>query len=315
MGYISLDRKILNWEWYHDINTCRLFIHLLLSANHADGKWQGQVINRGQLITGLEKLSKSTGLTVRQLRVSFDKLKLTGEITVKTTNKNRIVTICKYDDYQSGNYYNDKQNDRQSDNQMTNKRQADDKQMTANNNNNNNNNNDKNINNKINMQGDFSSPRTPESVPGFNFLPDGRSYIEPTVFYKASDFNGLPEQNLYSVIDFFKATKNIEIEPERVKMVWTVFKTQELTEQKPYRNKDDVYRHFMNWCKRQSFAKEKKASRTYEKEKSDVKVVGVEFINNFNQCRMSDGSIQDLDVNQRDLAKYNHINPNSISKR
>ncbi len=100
-GHIKLDRKILTWEWYQDANTCRLFIHLLLTANHKDGKWQGNIVKRGQLITGLLKLNEDTGLTIRQLRTSFSKLKMTGEITIKTTNKFRVVTICKYDTYQS----------------------------------------------------------------------------------------------------------------------------------------------------------------------------------------------------------------------
>lgn len=290
------------WDW------------LLKAANHKDNKCYGVTIKRGQLFTDyseiIEELSWREGFVKKSYKkhhVDYAMRWLRQElmITTQKTTRGLLITVCNYNTYQNPANY---ENDFDYDTITTRLRQGTDTIHK-------NGNNDKNINNKINTQGDFSSPRTPESVPGFNYLPDGRSYIEPTVFYKASDFNGLPEQNLYSVIDFFKATKNIEIEPERVKMVWTVFKTQELTEQKPYRNKDDVYRHFMNWCKRQSFAKEKKASRTYEKEKSDVKVVGVEFINNFNQCRMSDGSIQDLDVNQRDLAKYNHINPNSISKR
>lgn len=137
-GHIKLDRKILNWEWYGDINTCRLFIHLLLQANHKEGKWQGNIIGRGQLITGLLKLNEDTGLTIRQLRTCFDKLKMTGEITIKTTNKFRLITICKYDTYQSIKNENDKQNDNLIDSQTTSERQTNDKQATTNNNDKNN---------------------------------------------------------------------------------------------------------------------------------------------------------------------------------
>jgi hypothetical protein len=167
---------------------------------------------------------------------------------------------------------------------------------------------------KINAGGEISPPRTPEMVSGFNYLPEGRSYIEPTLFFKASDFNGLPDVNLVSILDFFEATKKVKVEPERIIKIWGVFKTLELTEQKPYRNKDDVYRHFLNWCKKQSFTKERVSAPRRTKEKSTEKIIGIAFINNFSQCEMSDGSIQDLDVNQRDLAKYNQISPNVISK-
>ena len=137
-GHIKLDRRILKWEWYSDANTCRLFIHLLLTANHKEGRWQGYTIGRGQLITGLLKLNEDTGLTIRELRTSFDKLKKTGELTIKTTNKFRLVTICKYDTYQSIKNENDKQNDNLIDSQTTSNRQASDKQPTTNNNENNN---------------------------------------------------------------------------------------------------------------------------------------------------------------------------------
>ena len=47
-SWIKIYRSLLDWEWYDDINTCRLFIHLLLTANYEDKKWHGMVIKRGQ---------------------------------------------------------------------------------------------------------------------------------------------------------------------------------------------------------------------------------------------------------------------------
>lgn len=132
-GHIKLDRKILNWEWYQDANTCRLFIHLLLIANHKEGKWQGQNVGRGQSITGLKSLKKATGLTIQQIRTSISKLKITGEITIKTTNKNSTITICKYDTYQSVKENNNKQNNTV----ITNEQQTSNKRATTNNNDNN----------------------------------------------------------------------------------------------------------------------------------------------------------------------------------
>ena len=42
MSYIKIDRKILDWEWYRNLNTCRLFFHLLLKANWKDGRFEGK---------------------------------------------------------------------------------------------------------------------------------------------------------------------------------------------------------------------------------------------------------------------------------
>ncbi len=314
-GHIKLDRKILSWEWYHNDNVFKLFVHLLLTANYKDGKWQGNVVKRGQVITGLDKLSKQTGLSVMQLRTSFDKLKLTGEITIEITSKYRIVTICKYDSYQSFNSEYNNQSNNNNNGTITGEQQASNKQVTANNNSNNNN-TDNNTNSKINTGGENSPPpRTPGEVPGFHYLPDGRSYIEPLIFYKATDFNGLPEENLKSVTDYFEATKDIKVEPERIIKIWSVFKTQELTEQKPYRNREDVYRHFLNWAKKQSFLKGNKPRTPVVKKNTDEKIIGIRFVNDFSQCEMSDGKLQDLTQNEQDSARYNLISPNVITKK
>ena len=100
-GFIKLDRKILDWEWWDDINTFRLFMTILLMANWEDKKWHGRTIKRGQLWTSLESLSKKSGLTLRQTRWSLDKLIMTNEVTNEVTNKGRLITVEKYDFYQS----------------------------------------------------------------------------------------------------------------------------------------------------------------------------------------------------------------------
>ena len=122
--FIKLYDKILNWEWYHDTNTFRLFIHLLLKANYKDVPFQGQVIKRGQYVTSLTSLAAGTALSIRQVRVSLNKLQMTGEVTSKAYPKYRVITVVKYDDYQSS----DKVNDKQMTSNVTSKWQANDKQ-------------------------------------------------------------------------------------------------------------------------------------------------------------------------------------------
>ena len=113
VGHNKIDRKILNWEWYTDIKVFHLFLYLLLKANHKDGTWKGNDIKRGQVIIGRLKAAKDTGLTEREVRTCIEKLKTTNEIATKTTNKFTIVTICKYDFYQSNNFTKDQQIDQQ----------------------------------------------------------------------------------------------------------------------------------------------------------------------------------------------------------
>lgn len=100
-GWIKLHRVMLQWEWYDDINVKVTFLHLLLSANHAPKKWRGVDIGRGQLWTSVGNLSKETGLSEKQIRSSLKKLESTMEIEIKGANKGTMVTVCKYDTYQS----------------------------------------------------------------------------------------------------------------------------------------------------------------------------------------------------------------------
>ncbi len=58
--YIKLSRKILDWDWYTDVNTCHLFLHMLLKANWKDGRFEGIEVPRGSLVTSTNKLSKET---------------------------------------------------------------------------------------------------------------------------------------------------------------------------------------------------------------------------------------------------------------
>ena len=117
-GWIKLHRRIISWEWYDDSKMVHLFIHLLFLANHKPGKWHGEAVGRGQLITGLNSLSKNTGISVRAIRTRLKRLEDTNEIERKTTNKYSVITVCNYDKYQLRKTPNDKQ--------TTNKRQTND---------------------------------------------------------------------------------------------------------------------------------------------------------------------------------------------
>ena len=116
--YIKINRKILDWEWYGNINTCRLFIHMLLKANWKDGKFEGKVIPRGSFVSSLQKLAEETQLTMREVRTGITHLKSTGEVTNKSYSKYTVFTIKNYCQYQII--------DKQTDKQATGKRHSND---------------------------------------------------------------------------------------------------------------------------------------------------------------------------------------------
>lgn len=100
-GWIKLHRSILDFEWYEDANTMRTFLHLLLSANHEPRKWKGTFVERGQVITSRDHLATDLKLSVQQIRTALSKLEKSENITIKSTKRFTVITVCNYGTYQS----------------------------------------------------------------------------------------------------------------------------------------------------------------------------------------------------------------------
>lgn len=123
MDYVKISRKILEWEWYKDVNTKVLFFHILLKANWKDGRFQGIEIPRGSFVTSYQTLADETGLTVMNIRTAIKHLKLTQEITVSQHSKFSVITVKNYDAYQTAN--------KVANNQLTGNQQATNRQLTT----------------------------------------------------------------------------------------------------------------------------------------------------------------------------------------
>ena len=137
-GYIFLWRRIMDTSFYSCPNTCHLAIHLLLLANHKEKKilvdGKDVMIGRGQILTGRESLSKKTGLTEREVRTALTHLKTTNFLTIYTTNRYSIVTICKYSDFQNIKTKEKPKESQLNDQPTTSQRPANDQPTTTNNN-------------------------------------------------------------------------------------------------------------------------------------------------------------------------------------
>lgn len=130
-GFIKLQRKILDWEWYNDIPTKTLFIHLLLKCNFKDKKWRGYDIEKGQILTGRKILSDETGLSEQQIKTALKKLQATNEITIKSTNKFSIITLVKYSFYQDKKIDSNQLNNQAEEQQSTNNQPTSNQQATT----------------------------------------------------------------------------------------------------------------------------------------------------------------------------------------
>lgn len=100
-GFVKLPRSLLDWRWYHNANAKAVFIHLLLKANFCEAEFENITIKRGQLVTSRKQLSSELNISEQSIRTALKNLKSTNDITIDTTSKYSIITIVKYDDYQS----------------------------------------------------------------------------------------------------------------------------------------------------------------------------------------------------------------------
>lgn len=118
--FIKIQRKILEWEWYDDINTKVLFLHLLFTCNFKQWKWRGKIISPWQIITSLPHLAEETKLSVQQVRTAIQKLKSTWEITHESTDSYTMLTLNNWDIYNT-----------QDNRQVTDEQQTSNRQVTA----------------------------------------------------------------------------------------------------------------------------------------------------------------------------------------
>ena len=106
-GFITLERTILKHWCASDPNFLAVWVRLLGDAN-----WQTKKslinstvveVKRGQLIFGLNAFSEKSGVSVMKLRRIIKVLEDENMINRQKTNKYSIISIVKYDYYQSVN--------------------------------------------------------------------------------------------------------------------------------------------------------------------------------------------------------------------
>ena len=125
-GWIKLHRKFIEWEWYHNPEYVKFFIHILLLANHKPKKYKGVNINRGELTTSLNLLSMQLGYSTQKIRTILKKLQSTNDIKIVNKNNKHFthISICNYESYQDDDLKNN--------NQITIKQQSNNNQITTN---------------------------------------------------------------------------------------------------------------------------------------------------------------------------------------
>lgn len=106
-GWIKLHRCIRsNWIWNDKpFSRGQAFLDLLLMVNHEDKKiiFNGSLteVKRGSCITSIRKLGDKWGWSNKKVKMFLDQLQGDQMITYESNTKRTLVTIEKYDLYQS----------------------------------------------------------------------------------------------------------------------------------------------------------------------------------------------------------------------
>ena len=128
-GWIKIHRKILeNPVVCKDSETFSIWLYLLLNATHQEipvvFKGEKIILKKGQLITGILSISKKLKINKDKVQRTLKCFELDKQIAQETSNKNRLISILNWEQYQSSDNENDKQ--------LINKCETTDKQLITN---------------------------------------------------------------------------------------------------------------------------------------------------------------------------------------
>lgn len=219
----------------------KIWLWLLIKANYkktyaliSTGRGEMTVeVNRGQLIFGRFKAEEELEIDGNFIYRTLQKFQELGQIKIKSDSHFSLITICKYDSYQSQESENE---------------QALNKQRTS---------NEQHVNNTRTTHEQHVNT-SKEVLEIKEFKEEREEAPTQKLVFKSinpihSDFNGLPDQYIESIKRQTFQTKKIMPELSTINELWDAFKLQNLDGQKTYQNENDVYKHFVNWFNKQKF--------------------------------------------------------------
>jgi hypothetical protein len=306
-GWIKLYRSSFENRLYFDEPFTRFqaWIDLLLLANHKDGSFfkRGNIVKvpRGTVARSMKELADRWQWSEAKVSrfINFLESEYIKQVKAQKSNITTLITILNYDRYQINEGAELRTNVSTNDAQTTTyKNVKNDKE-------------DNKIKNIPHFQHQFNNIQNGGLMPP----PTPPAFSVPDKIFTASDFKELPNQNVISLKNFLEVSKQVLIGEEEIQKLWEVFKVQELTGVKPYINKEDVYRHFLNWSKRQSYAKTGRAKKKESILKPFVgEIKGLKFSEDITHCEMEDGTLVKLDANKRDMAMSKLLSPQNVKK-
>lgn len=102
--WIKLYRKLLDSDIFRNEKLLKIWIWLLLRANHKDNTFllgrEPITVKRGQFVMGINKSSEVLNLAKSTIHYWVNYLNDIGKVELKKTNKYTVITIKNWDEYQ-----------------------------------------------------------------------------------------------------------------------------------------------------------------------------------------------------------------------
>ncbi len=67
-GWVKIHRRVLEWQWYTDVNVKNVFLHILLKTNTEPKKWRNITVQRGEHITSIVNLAEALYMSPDKIR-------------------------------------------------------------------------------------------------------------------------------------------------------------------------------------------------------------------------------------------------------
>lgn len=101
VGWIRLHHTTLDSAIFQDPTLWRVFTWCMLKANFAPSIWRGQIVKRGQFVTGRNTASDELGMSPSTFYRTIMKLVEHGCLSIEANSNWTTVTVCNYETYQT----------------------------------------------------------------------------------------------------------------------------------------------------------------------------------------------------------------------
>lgn len=112
-GWIKIHRSLVNKGWYSNSAYVHLWVHMIFTATHkpVEYLWNGTniTLQSGQFITTRKKLSRETRINENKVERILKFFETEQQIEQQTSSTSRLISICKYNEYQKGEQQSEQQ--------------------------------------------------------------------------------------------------------------------------------------------------------------------------------------------------------------